>query len=190
MNWSVIESGPYPEAHLSTWFPSKGADGVYVFRMPIEADGAMAMVGLADFAWYTRYMFENPKEFEADLLSVGIDHVTGNTIAAAFTAVTGEAARFEPLPLSAVAKTWDDTKIGLAGSPGYEDPTLKTRAGHFVPWFTIWQESGGNKGLWTKDYARLDRIHPGRIKTIEGWMRSVDFSINQYPNVLKTGLDG
>ncbi|KAL6856375.1 NAD(P)-binding protein [Trichoderma novae-zelandiae] len=190
MNWSAIESGPYPESHLATWAPKKGDDGVYVFRMPIEADGAMAMVGLADFAWYARYMFEHPKEFEADLLSVGIDHVNGNTIAAAFTAVTGEPARFEPLPLSEVVKTWPDTKIGLAGSPGYNDPTLKTMAGQFVPWFTIWQESGGNKGLWTKDYARLDQIYPGRMKTIEDWMRSVGYSTEGYPSALKSGIFG
>lgn len=190
MNWSAIESGPYPESHLATWFPTRGEDGVYVFRMPIEADGAMAMVGLADFAWFTRYMFENPKEFEADLLSVGIDHVNGNTIATAFTAVTGQPARFEPLPLSAVANTWPDTKVGLAGSPGYDDPTLKTMAGHFIPWFTIWQESGGNKGLWTKDYERLDKIHPGRIKTIEEWMRSVAYSTEEYASALKTGIFG
>ncbi|KAL6799348.1 hypothetical protein GGI42DRAFT_327435 [Trichoderma sp. SZMC 28013] len=190
MVWSAIESGPYPESHLATWSPSKGDDGVYVFRMPIEADGAMAMVGLVDFAWFTRHMFEHPKEFEADLLSVGIDHVNGNTIAAAFTAVTGEPARFEPLPLSAVAQSWPDTKIGLAGSPGYEDPTLKTMAEMFVPWFTIWQESGGNKGLWTKDYARLDKIHPKRIKTIEEWMRSVNYSTEKYPSALKSGIFG
>ncbi|KAL9471929.1 hypothetical protein ACSS6W_009870 [Trichoderma asperelloides] len=190
MNWSAIESGPYPESHLATWFPTRGENGVYVFRMPIEADGAMAMVGLADFAWFTRYMFENPKEFEADLLSVGIDHVNGNTIATAFTAVTGQPARFEPLPLSAVANTWPDTKVGLAGSPGYDDPTLKTMAGHFIPWFTIWQESGGNKGLWTKDYERLDKIHPGRIKTIEEWMRSVAYSTEEYASALKTGIFG
>ncbi|OTA01192.1 hypothetical protein A9Z42_0014640 [Trichoderma parareesei] len=190
MNWSAIESGPYPESHLATWFPTKDDNGVYVFRMPIEAEGAMAMVGLADFAWFTRYMFEHPKKFEADLLSVGIDHVSGNAIASAFTAVTGEAARFEPLPLSEVAKTWPDTKIGLAGSPGYDDPTLKTMAGHFVPWFTIWQESGGNKGLWTKDYERLDKIHPGRIRSIEEWMRSVGYSTEGYSSALKTGLFG
>ncbi|KAL7785513.1 hypothetical protein V8C37DRAFT_394178 [Trichoderma ceciliae] len=190
MNWSIIESGPYSESHLATWSPSKDEDGVYVFRMPIEADGAMAMVGLDDFAWYARYMLENPKEFEADLLSVGIDHVTGDTIAAAFTVVTGEPARFEPLPLSVVAETWPDTKVGLAGSPGYADPTLKTMAGHFVPWFTIWRWGGGNKGLWTKDYARLDKIYPGRMKTIEDWMRSAGYSVEKYPNALKTGIFG
>ncbi|PNP47888.1 hypothetical protein TGAMA5MH_00940 [Trichoderma gamsii] len=190
MNWSAIESGPYPESHLGTWYPKKDEDGVYVFRMPLEADGAMAMVGLTDFAWFARYMFENPKEFEADLLSVGIDHVTGNTIAAAFTAVTGEPARYEPLPLLAVAKTWPDTKVGLAGSPGFEDPTLKNMAGHFIPWFTIWQESGGNKGLWTKDYKRLDKIYPGRMKTIEEWMRSVGYSTEEYANQTKTAIFG
>lgn len=190
MNWSAIESGPYPESHLGTWYPKKDEDGTYLFRMPLGADGAMAMVGLADFAWFARYMFENPKEFEADLLSVGIDHVTGNSIAAAFTAVTGEPARYDPLPLLAVAKTWPDTKVGLAGSPGFEDPTLKNMAGHFIPWWTIWQESGGNKGLWTKDYKRLDKIYPGRMKTIEDWMRSVGYSTEAYGNKTKTAIFG
>lgn len=187
MNWSFIESGPYPESHLSTtWAPEKGPDGVYVFRMPIGPTGAFALVGLSDFAWYARYVLTHPDEFKGDLLSVGIEHATGKNIASAFTKLTGEAARFEPLPLSAVAKAWPDTKIGLAGSPGYDDPTLVTMAGMFVPWFTIWQESGGNVGLWTKDYERLDKIHPDRIRTVEAWMRSVGYGTERKKSILRT----
>ncbi|OAP60426.1 hypothetical protein AYL99_05428 [Fonsecaea erecta] len=190
MNWSLLETGPYPEAFLTTWGPTKGDDGVYTFNMPIGPDGALPFVPLADLAWYARYMFEHPSEFKGDMLSVALGHVGGEAIAAAFTAVTGEPARFEPADLLEVAKTWPDTKIGVAGSPGYDDPTLKTMAGHLVPWFTIWQESGGNKGLWTKDYGRLDRIHPERIKTIEQWMRLVGYSTEKRPPFLKTGLFG
>jgi hypothetical protein len=35
----------------------------------------------------------------------------------------------------------------------------------------IWQRSGGNKGLITRDYKLLDEILPGRIKTAEEWFR-------------------
>ncbi|KAL6807054.1 hypothetical protein GGI42DRAFT_366752 [Trichoderma sp. SZMC 28013] len=190
MVWTAIESGPYVESHIgNNWVPSPDENGIYVFRMPVGEHGASAYVSLSDMGWFTRYVFEHPKEFEADLLSVGIEHASGETVAKAFTAVTGKPARFEPLELSKVAAAWSDKKIGLAGSPGYDDPTLKTRAEHFVPWFTIWSESGGNKGLWTKDYERLDRIFPGRNKTVEQWMRSVDYDGKSMGNILKTGLD-
>ncbi|KAK5992999.1 NmrA-like family domain-containing protein [Cladobotryum mycophilum] len=190
MNWSVIETGPYAEAHLgNSWFPSKGPDGVYVFRMAIGPTGAFAIQSLAEIGWFTRYIFEHPQEFEGDLLGVGIEHVMGDRIASAFTNVTGLAARFEPMDIPALMNTWPDKKIGLSGSPGYDDPTLKTRREMFAPWFRIWTESGGNTGLWTKDYERLDRIYPGRMKSIEEWMRSVGYSAEKLPDVLRTGLN-
>lgn len=190
MNWSILESGPYPESFLSSWAPKRAADGVWVFSMPITRDGAIPFVGLDDLAWYARHIFEHPQEFVGDLLSIGIAHTSGDEVAAAFTVVTGEQARFEPADLLETAKTWPDTLIGLAGSPGYRDPTLKTMAGQLIPWYTIWQESGGNKGLWTKDYERLDKIHPGRMKNIEEWMRAVGYSAETHPVVLKTGIFG
>ncbi|KAK2593325.1 hypothetical protein QQS21_008968 [Conoideocrella luteorostrata] len=189
MIWSILESGPYADSHLvSTWAPDQDADGTYVFRMPIGLDGAMAFVSLDDMGWYARYMFEHPVEFRGDLLSVGIEHADGETVAKAFTAVTSKPARFEPVDLLKLAASWPDKKIGLAGSPGYEDPTLLDQAGHFVPWFTIWSESGGNKGLWSRNYERLDRIHPGRIRSVEQWMRFVGFTGQKSGEALKTGL--
>lgn len=189
MNWSILESGPYADLHLSsTWAPDQDADGTYVFRIPIGLTGAMALVSLHDMGWYARYMFAHPAEVRGDVLSVGIEHADGKTIARAFAAVTGKSARFEPLDLRRVAQSWPQRKIGLAGSPGYEDPTLKDQAGHFVPWFTIWSESGGNHGLWTRDYERLDRIYPDRIRSVEQWMRFVGYTGQKRDEVLKTGL--
>ncbi|KAL6815168.1 hypothetical protein J3E69DRAFT_358990 [Trichoderma sp. SZMC 28015] len=190
MNWSILETGPYPEAFLAAWAPTKGADGIYVFRMPIGSEGAVPFVALADLAWFARYILQHPQEFKGDLLSIAITHTSGDMVASAFTAVTGEPARFEPLSLLEVAKTWPATKIGTAGSPGFDDPTLMTMAGQLVPWYTIWQESGGNTGIWTKDYNRLDRIHPNRIRSIEQWMRVDGYSTQKRPPVLKTGIFG
>ncbi|KAH7303865.1 hypothetical protein B0I35DRAFT_517164 [Stachybotrys elegans] len=189
MKWTILETGPYADAHLtSTWAPDKAADGTYVFRMPIGLTGAMAFVSLEDVGWYARHIFENPNDFDGDLLSVGIEHADGQTVAKAFTAVTGKPARFEPADLLQVAATWPKKKIGLGGSPGFDDPTLLDMAGHFVPWFTIWSESGGNKGLWTRDYDRLDRIYPGRIRTIEQWMRTTNYTEERLPEIYSTGL--
>ncbi|KKP00113.1 NmrA family protein [Trichoderma harzianum] len=190
MNWSILETGPYPEASLAAWAPTKGADGIYVFRMPIGSECAVPFVALADLAWFARYILQHPHEFKGDLLSIAITHTSGDMVASAFTAVTGEPARFEPLNLSEVAKSWPATKIGIAGSPGFDDPTLMTMAGQLIPWYTIWQESGGNTGLWTKDYNRLDKIHPNRIRSIEQWMRADGYSTQKRPAVLKTGIFG
>lgn len=188
MNWSILESGPYADSHLaSAWVPSPDEDGVYVFRMPF-GQGAKAYVSIADLAWFARHIFEDPAEFKGDLLSVGIEHASGEDVAKAFTAVTGKPARFEPLDIHAVATTWTEQKIGHAGSPGYDDPTLMTQAQQFVPWFTLWSQSRGNKGLWTRDYARLDRIYPERNRTIEQWMRSVNYTGEPLPYPLKYGL--
>jgi hypothetical protein len=192
MNWSILETGPYPESFLTGgWFPIPREDGTHVFSMPI-ADGALPFVPIADLAWYARYVFEHPREMEGELLGAAMGHISGDMIAAAFTAVTGAPAVFEPSDLLEAAATWPpDRKIGLAGSPpGFDDPTLMTMAGQLVPWYTIWQESGGNRGLWQRDYERLDRIHPGRIKTMEQWMRSVGFSTAKRPPFLKTGIFG
>lgn len=163
MNWSILETGPYPEAFLAAWAPTKGADGIYVFRMPIGSEGAVPFVALMDLAWFAWYILEHPQEFEGGLLSIAIAHTSGDMVALAFIAVTGEPARFEPLSLLEVAKTWPVMKIGMAGSLGFNDPTLMTMAGQLVPWYTIWQESGGNTGIWMKDYDCLDKIHPNWI---------------------------
>ncbi|KAH8894499.1 NAD(P)-binding protein [Thozetella sp. PMI_491] len=189
MNWTLLESGPYAESQLvNSYFPTKDEQGVWVFQNPIGHNGALALVCLQDFGWFARYVFEKPEEFRGDLLSVGIDHVSGTDLARAWSAVTREPSRFEPLDLLEVAKTWPTANIGQDGSPGFNDPTLKNMAGHFVPWFTIWSESGGNKGLWTKDYERLDRIYPERIRTIEQWMRYYDYPSKKGVNVLNSGL--
>ncbi|KAJ2977098.1 hypothetical protein NQ176_g4565 [Zarea fungicola] len=187
MNWSALETGPYPDSFLNSYAPTQADDGAWVFRMPIGRKGAMPFIALSELAWYARHILENPQTFAGDLLSVAIAHVSGDELAAAFSAVTGQPARFEPFDLLELSKTWPTAKVGAAGL-GYEDPTLVTMAGHMIPWFTIWQESGGNTGLWTKDYARLDKIHPGRIKTIEEWMRKSGYSTEKRKHVLKTGM--
>ncbi|RYC55614.1 hypothetical protein CHU98_g10601 [Xylaria longipes] len=42
---------------------------------------------------------------------------------------------------------------------------------NFSAFFTLWRNSGGNKGVIQRDYELLDRIYPQRIKTAEEWLR-------------------
>ncbi|KAF7554097.1 hypothetical protein G7Z17_g3166 [Cylindrodendrum hubeiense] len=177
MNWSILESGPYVENFLLNHLVPKLDEktGEYVFRAFLGDKGSMALVSLVELGWFARYMFEHPEEFVGDLLSVGIQHVTGQMMADAFVTVTGQKARYEPLTKQELESSFTTVKMGTGHSPGYDDPTLVTWRQMFVPWWTIWHESHGNTGLWTKDYERLDKIKPDRMKNIEEWMRSVDY---------------
>jgi hypothetical protein len=190
MNWSILESGPYADQFLvQDLLPAKQDDGSYLFKASIGQAGSMPLVSLDDLGWFARYMFEHPDEFRGDLLSVGIEHASGQKIAEAFTAVTGLPARFVPNTRQETEEALPEFKLGTAHSPGYEDPTLVTTRQMFVPWWNIWAESIGNTGLWTRDYERLDAIKPDRIRSVEQWMRSTGYKADMEPrNMLRTGL--
>lgn len=187
MLWSVLESGPYAERLWDSASPTQDADGTYVFKLPLGPTGAMPLVSLNDLALYAKWMFENPSRSAGLQLGVAIAHVTGAEHAAAFEAVTGKKSRYEDIPLQTVLDQFPSGKIGAKASPGFDDPTLKTAAEHFGPWWGIFRDSGGNTGCWKRDYGLLDEIMPGRIRTVEEWMRKVEYD-GKLKAVLKTAL--
>jgi hypothetical protein len=188
MAWSVLSTGPYAERLWEpTNVPVKDANGTYVFKLPLGKTGAMPLVALEEIGIYAQWMFEHLERSAGLHLGVAIAHVSGTDLATAFEAVTGNKARYEEIPIQAVLDRMPPGKIGSKGSPGYDDPTLKTPAEHFGPWYQIFRESGGNTGLWTKDYGLLDEIIPSRIKTVEEWMRKEKYDGKPSP-VLRTGL--
>jgi hypothetical protein len=187
MVWSVVESGPYAERLWDTGNPVKDSDGVYVFKLPLGPTGAMPLVSLDDLAQYTKWMFEHPQGSAGLVLGIAIAHVTGAETAAAFETVTGKKARYEDVPLQELLDALPPGKIGARSSPGYDDPTLRTAAEHFGPWWGIFRDTGGNTGCWQRDYALLDKIMPDRIRTVEEWMRKEQYDGNR-KQILKTAL--
>lgn len=181
MIWSVLSTGPYA---TRLWeLPPVLEDGVYVFKIPLGT-GAMALVSLEDTGEYAKWMFENPARSAGLHLGTSIAHVTGEEHAKAFEAVTGKKARYQDVPLDQVLARMPTAKIG--GGSG-DDPTLRTAAGHFGPWFEIWKDSAGNTGCWQRDYKLLDEIMPGRVRSLEEWMRKVGYN-GEKRIILKTGL--
>ncbi|KAH8808827.1 hypothetical protein F5884DRAFT_382847 [Xylogone sp. PMI_703] len=188
MVWSVIESGPYAERLWDSGFPNQEPDGSFTLQWPLGPTGAMPLVALDDFAWYTQWMFEHPKRTAGLHLGVGIAHITGEEIAKAFQKRTGKTTKYKPQSIEEYVGRMPKVKIGAKASPGYDDPTLKTPEGHFVPWWGIWADSGGNTGCWQRDYALLDEIMPHRIKTLDEWMERANYT-GQPKQILKTGLN-
>jgi hypothetical protein len=187
MIWSIVESGPYAERLWDAGAPVKDAKGTFVFQLPLGLTGAMPLVPLDDLAEYARWMFEHPQRSAGLKLGIAIAHITGAEIASAFETVTGWKARYEDIPLQKLLDRFPKGKIGSNASPGFDDPTLKTAAEHFGPWWNIFRDSGGNTGCWQRDYELLDEIMPTRIRTLEEWMRRSNYD-GKPKRILKTAL--
>jgi hypothetical protein len=185
MAWSVLETGPYAERLWESGFPTTDPDGTYVFSLPLGFTGAMPLVPLDDIAEYAKWIFEHPERSVGLQLGVALAHVTGAEIAAAFEAVTGKQARYEEISLEKALQRLPPGKFGGKASPGFDDPTLKTAAEHFGPWWNIYRDSGGNTGCWKRDYELLDEILPHRIRNVEEWMRKVNYD-GSPKKILKT----
>jgi hypothetical protein len=180
MMWSILSSGPYIESLNEYFRPKVESTGVHVFHLPL-AQGAMPLIYLEDLGRYARWMLENPSQSNGMELEIATAHASGTDLATAFRTATGKPARYEPADLAEFMRDFwsmlpngQDTKIASSYAGG--DDTLMSYGQNFTAWWKIYQASGGNKGIITRDYELLDRILPGRVKSVEEWMRKTDYS--------------
>lgn len=179
MGAALFTTGPYIEMSIgaSTIMSPVIEDDVVLWRVPL-GEGAVAHVALDDCAHYVRWLLDHQDESNGMDLEVAIDHVTYHDIAAAFTKVTGKAAKCIDVSLEEywksgpVAKVPDDMAAGYNAVVG--DPATMSFKDNFTGFWNIWRLSGGNRGVIQRDYALLDRIHPGRIRSVEQWFRLMD----------------
>ncbi|KAJ8116494.1 hypothetical protein ONZ43_g4431 [Nemania bipapillata] len=174
MRSALFTTGPYIEMTLgkATPFAPVVEGETAVWRVPL-ADGAVPFVALDDCGYYVKYLFDHPAEADGLNLAVALDHVTFTEYTKAFTAVTGHPARWDNVELAPFIElafgSQVDTPAGYNADP--TDPATMTLRQNFTAFFELWRHSGGNKGIITRDYEFLDRIHPGRIRSVEEWLR-------------------
>jgi hypothetical protein len=185
--WSILTTGPYVEMLSDLWVPKKDREGTYLFEVPIE-DGAIPFVHLDDLGPYVHWIFSHIDQSAGLNLKVAIDHVHLHQIPEAFTKVTGKQAKavspsleswFQDGAFAGVA----ERKIG-ASTAGHDDDTLLTYRQNFSNWIRIYRQSAENKGLLRRDYAFLDEVLPGRVRTLEQWMRKAEYT-GEWKEVLK-----
>ena len=174
MAYTIIRSGPYMEDLYDVVPPTLNEDGTYVFQLPL-ADGAVPFIHLDDFGPYVDWAFSHPAESNRMDFGIATAHVSGAELADVFARVTGQAAAYVDVPIDAWhAAAWaglpqgPDTKIGYK----YTDPgaLLMTYRENFGNWWNLYKASAENKGLIQRDYDLLDRLHPERVKSVEGWL--------------------
>ncbi|MEU5872179.1 NmrA family NAD(P)-binding protein [Glycomyces sp. NPDC047369] len=172
MGAAVFTSGPYAEMTISPGTPMtpSAEDGVVTWRVPL-GDGAVPHVALDDCGYYVRWLFDNPDRANGMDLEVAIEHVTYARLAEAFEAVTGHPAQYIDTDLDAY---WSGPLKQVADLPaGYNaDPLDKSTMSfrdNFTGFWNTWKHN-----IITRDYTLLDEIHPGRLRTIEDWLRHED----------------
>lgn len=173
--WSILTTGPYIEMLSELLRPRQETDGTFVFEAPL-ADGAVPFIHLDDLGPYVHWIYSNINRSAGMNLKVAVEHVSYSYLAEVFTKVTGKPARYQNVtleewfrsgPMSPVA----DKKLGSG-----DDPTLLTYRQNFSAWWTLYQRSGGNKGILRRDYELLDKIFPRRVRSLEQWMRKVGYT--------------
>lgn len=180
MKWSVLTTGPYIEMLHELLRPAKLDDGTWVFRFPLK-DGAVPFVHLDDVGRAVKWILDTPGESAGLNVKISVEHASGEDVASAFTEATGQPARYESVPVA----QW--LKDSPPGPPSYkmgsqyegntpDDPTLLTVEQNFSNWWNLYQRSVGNKGLLKTDYALLDRVIPGRVRSVREWMEKVDYT--------------
>lgn len=181
MAWTIIRSGPYMELLSAVMAPIQQGDGTAVFAIPLD-DGAIPFIHLGDFGRYIRWSFSHPDESNHLDFGIATAHVSGDNIAAAFSARTGKAAQFVALNIDHWnAEAWKnlpngkDTKIGFQHVKD-DNALLMTYGENFKHWWNLYKASKGNQGLIKRDYAFLDRIVPERVKSLEEWMEKVKYT--------------
>ncbi|KAK3346056.1 hypothetical protein B0T25DRAFT_506176 [Lasiosphaeria hispida] len=212
MKAAAFTTGPYMEMALSPHTPmqpvvekDEAGDDVVTWRLPLTEDGGVPHVALDDCAHYVRWMFDHPDRADGLDLAVAMDHLHYTDVAQAFEKVTGRKARFIEVDLDTYFSSGPWRSI--ASHPtGYTvdqgNPAAMTLRDNFTGWWRSWNVSGSNKGLIKRDYALLDEIHPGRIRTAEDFFRREDekareggkgslwdFVVSQTP-ILKIHEDG
>ncbi|KAK4210315.1 hypothetical protein QBC37DRAFT_448497 [Rhypophila decipiens] len=203
MKAALFTTGPYIDMALSPMTPlapmiekdDETGEEVVTWRLPLTENGAMPHVVLDDCGHYVKWLFDHHSEDRVDGmdLRVAMGHVRYDDMAAAFAKVTGHKARFVDV---SEEEYWSPNGYwgSIASQPcGYMHAHAGAGEGNipdgvmtikqnFTGWWRTYQNCGEPSsrdavakhiGL-KRDYALLDEIHPGRIRTPEEFFRRED----------------
>ncbi|KAB5545824.1 hypothetical protein GE09DRAFT_1003406, partial [Coniochaeta sp. 2T2.1] len=175
MGACLFTTGPYIDMSISaaTVMTPTIDHGAVTWRVPV-GNSAVPFIALEDCGHYVRWLFDNPERATGMDLKVAIDHITFDELAAAFTRVTGHPAQY-------IAMSMEDywnlghfphfAKLPAGYNADPNDPSTMSNRDNFTGFWNVFKH-----GLIKRDYAILDEIHPGRIRTAEEWFRREDES--------------
>ncbi|KAJ5833629.1 hypothetical protein N7474_001940 [Penicillium riverlandense] len=184
MKSSVLTTGPYMNMLWDGMFvPTQRPDGSFVWANPAKS-GKIPMIALEDIGHYSLWLFDNLQESAGMNLKVATDEVSFVDIAAVFTEVTGKKGVHKYVPLEEYlpsVEPFPNAPANFAAGPNaVRDESTMTWRENFSAWWRYWGEGRAER----RDMPLLDRIHPGRIKSLGEWMAKVHYD-GQPKSVLK-----
>lgn len=78
--------------------PRPQPDGSYLWALPL-GQGHVPLIGLSDFAYFTRYIFDNPSEVSGVDLEVASEMATWSDVVQTFERVTGKKGVYRDITL-------------------------------------------------------------------------------------------
>jgi hypothetical protein len=210
MKTSVLTTGPYMNMLWDGMFvPTQQPDGTFVWVNPaskslyptlyarhrwliINLDGSetgkIPLIALEDIGHYSLWLFNNLPESAGMNLKVATDEVSFADIAAVFTEVTGKKGVHQYMPLEEylpLAEPFPGALANFAAGPNaVRDDSTMTWRQNFSVWWRYWGEGRAER----RDFTLLNRIHPGRIKSLGEWMKMAHYDGSR-KNVLKGAED-
>ncbi|KAK3069873.1 hypothetical protein LTR53_011460 [Teratosphaeriaceae sp. CCFEE 6253] len=184
MRAALFTTGPYLDMCVAAFTPvapRAAADGTLEWRVPLGREGAVAHIALEDCGRYARWLFDHaftpsgaPGRAAGMDLAVATEHVRYEDLAAAFTKVTGHAARFVDVSFEEYFASIPPKLRGYKFGQDYagmkeDDGSLLTYEENFRGFWRMWQLSGGSEPLIRRDYALLDEILPDRVRSAKEW---------------------
>ena len=139
-------------------------------------------MALADVGVFVKWIFDHPEKSAGIDLQMTTDQVSFSEITSTVTRVTGRKAVHRVIPLEEYLPKYEpypNAPANWAGLPS--DGSVMTWRENFTAWWKYWGEGKGA----TRNIALLDEIYPGRIKTLEEWLRKVDYQGGKRGSVLK-----
>jgi hypothetical protein len=108
-------------------------------------------------------------------LRVCTDEINFQDIAATFTKVAGKKGVHRYVPFDQffpLVEPFPDAPANWAAGPNApRDESSMTYRQNFTAWWKFW----GEGMALPRDLELLDRVHPKRIKSLEEWMRTVQY---------------
>ncbi|MFE7777899.1 NmrA/HSCARG family protein [Streptomyces sp. NPDC057445] len=126
-------------------------DGTLVVQLGLKPDTRVQFIAVDDIGWFAAEAFEKPDEYLGRAVEIAGDELTATEVAEAFAARTGGPARFEEIPLDAVAA----------------NPYIPN-APEIALMFEWFQDHG-----YRADIPALRAVHPG-LKSFEAFLKTVD----------------
>jgi hypothetical protein len=188
MRWSVLTSCLYMEnlSGMLKPYPSAEDPETLVFGVPL-GEGECPLIYLEDYGAYARWILDTPERSNGLELHVGTEDIAWKDLAKAFTETTGKKAVYRDVSFE------EYFALGSLGGPpdaiigqssiNVGDPTLQTIREDFVGFWNTWKDN-----LTTRDYALLDEILPGRVKSVKEWMVKTGYT-GEKKTVLKDHKD-